>query len=43
MSRLFSLADADTPTVAVELAAGRVAAAQLDVLGGKPVLAAYTV
>jgi type IV pilus assembly protein PilM len=43
MSRLFSLADADTPTVAVELAAGRVAAAQLDSRGGKPVIAAYTV
>lgn len=43
MSRLFSLADADTPNVAVEVAAGRVAAAQLDVRGGNPVVAAYSV
>jgi len=42
MSRLFSLSDADSPDVAVEIAAGRVSAAQLERRGGKAVVAAHT-
>jgi Tfp pilus assembly PilM family ATPase len=42
MSRLFSLSDADSPNVAVEIAAGRVSAAQLERRGGKAVVAAHT-
>jgi Tfp pilus assembly PilM family ATPase len=42
MSRLFSLSDADSPDVAVEIAAGRVSAALLERRGGKAVVAAHT-
>jgi Tfp pilus assembly PilM family ATPase len=42
MSRLFSLADADSPEVAVEIAAGRVSAAQLESRGGRRSVAAHT-
>jgi Tfp pilus assembly PilM family ATPase len=42
MSRLFSLSDAATPDVAVEIAAGRVSAAQIETRGGRPVVAAHT-
>ncbi len=42
MSRFFSLSDADSPDVAVEIAAGRVSAAQLERRGGKAVVAAHT-
>jgi Tfp pilus assembly PilM family ATPase len=41
MSRLFSLSDADSPNVAVEIAAGRVSAAQLESRGGKAVVAVH--
>lgn len=43
MSSLFSLADAATPDVAVEIAAGRVAAAQVETRSGKPVVATYAI
>lgn len=41
MSGLLSLTGADTPHVAVEIAAGRVAAALLETRGGKPAIAAH--
>jgi type IV pilus assembly protein PilM len=41
MSSLFSLTDAPTPDVAIEIAAARVSAARLDERGGQPVIAAH--
>src|SRR6185295_12908709 len=41
MSRLTSLREASTPSVAVEIAAGRVSAASLEWRGQQPVIAAH--
>src|SRR5262245_45854291 len=43
MSSLLSLTDATTPDVAVDIAAGRVTAARLEIRGGKPVVAAHAI
>jgi len=40
---LFSLSDATAPDIAVEIAAGRVAAAALDRRGGQPIVSAHAV